>query len=67
MPVKYSCRQKTNPQEKFELVFKNVLENLFVERIDQNEEIFARFMNDISFQKLATTWLASQAYQKLKT
>lgn len=35
-----------NPGDKFELVFKNLLEALFVERMDQNEEIFARFMND---------------------
>ncbi len=29
-----------NPEDKFELVFKNLLETLFVERMDQNEEIF---------------------------
>lgn len=57
---------EVNPEEKFELVFKNVLENLFVERIDQNEEIFARFMNDPAFQKLVTAWLAEQAYRKLR-
>ncbi len=55
-----------NPEDKFTLVFKNVLENLFVERIDQNEEIFSRFMNDTAFQKLITSWLATQAYNKLK-
>lgn len=55
-----------NPEDKFELVFKNVLEKLFIERIDQNEDIFARFMNDTQFQKLVTNWLASQAYNKLK-
>lgn len=56
-----------NPEDKFELVFKNVLEKLFIERIDQNEDIFARFMNDNQFQRLVTTWLASQAYNKLKS
>lgn len=44
-----------NPEDKFELVFKNLLERLFVERMDQNEEIFVRFMNDDAFQKMATT------------
>ena len=29
-----------NPSDKFELVFKSLLENLFAERMDQNEEIF---------------------------
>lgn len=56
-----------NPGDKFELVFKNLLEALFVERIDQNEEIFARFMNDKSFQRVVTSWLASEAYRKLQT
>jgi type I restriction enzyme R subunit len=55
-----------NPGDKFELVFKNLLEALFVERMDQNEEIFARFMNDKSFQRIVTGWLASQAYIKLR-
>jgi type I restriction enzyme R subunit len=55
-----------NPEDKFELVFKNLLETLFVERMDQNEEIFARFMNDATFQKVVTSWLASETYQKLQ-
>lgn len=55
-----------NPGDKFELVFKNLLEALFVERMDQNEEIFTRFMNDAPFQKLVTSWLASEAYRKLR-
>jgi len=55
-----------NPGDKFELVFKNLLETLFVERMDQNEEIFVRFMNDRVFQKIVTSWLASEAYQKLR-
>jgi type I restriction enzyme R subunit len=55
-----------NPGDKFELVFKNLLETLFVEGMDQNEEIFARFMNDKSFQKVVTGWLSSEAYRKLR-
>jgi type I restriction enzyme R subunit len=55
-----------NPGDKFELVFKNILESLFVERMDQNEDIFARFMNDAAFQKLTTQWLASDAYKRLR-
>jgi type I restriction enzyme R subunit len=58
---------EVNPEEKFELVFKNLLQNLFIERIDQNEDIFARFMNDPSFQKIVTNWLSARAYQKIKT
>ena len=56
-----------NPGDKFELVFKNLLENLFVERMDQNEGIFVRFMNDVPFQKIVTTWMASEAYRRLRS
>ena len=56
-----------NPGDKFELVFKSLLENLFVERMDQNEEIFVRFMNDTPFQKLVTAWMASEAYRRLRS
>ena len=56
-----------NPGDKFELVFKNLLENLFVERMDQNEEIFVRFMNDAPFQKIVTAWMASEAYRRLRS
>ena len=55
-----------NPADKFELVFRNLLDRLFVERMDQNEEIFIRFMNDHSFQKIVTTWMASEAYRRLQ-
>jgi len=56
-----------NPRDKFELVLRNLLETLFAERMDQNEEIFARFMNDLSFQKLVTAWMASEAYKRLRS
>ena len=56
-----------NPSDKFELVFKNLLDRLFVERMDQNEEIFVRFMNDVPFQKIVTSWMASEAYRRLRT
>ncbi len=53
-----------NPESKFELVFKNLLERLFVERMDQNEEIFVRYMNDRAFQKTVSEWMASEAYRR---
>jgi type I restriction enzyme, R subunit len=55
-----------NPGDKFELVFKNLLEALFVERMDQNEDIFIRFMNDPNFQRTVTGWLSAEAYKKLR-
>jgi type I restriction enzyme R subunit len=55
-----------NPGDKFELVFRHLLDRLFVERMDQNEEIFVRFMNDIAFQKVVTNWMATEAYRRLR-
>jgi type I restriction enzyme R subunit len=56
-----------NPADKFEIVFKTLLESLFVERMDQNEEIFVRFMNDPVFQKMVSSWMSAQAYEKLRS
>ena len=55
-----------NPSDKFELVFKSLLQNLFAERMDQNEDIFVRFMNDAPFQKIVTGWMSSEAYRRLR-
>ena len=55
-----------NPEDKFALVFRHLVEALFVERMDQNEDIFVRFMNDPAFQQVVTGWMASRAYQRLR-
>ena len=34
--------------------------------MDQNEEIFVRFMNDAPFQKTVTGWMAAEAYRRLR-
>ncbi len=56
-----------NPEDKFELVFRNLLDRLFVERMDQNEGIFVRFMNDPAFQKIVTTWMAGEVYRRFRS
>jgi type I restriction enzyme R subunit len=58
---------RANPEDKFALVFGRVLESLFVERMEQNEDIFARFMNDQSFQRVVASWLVSEVYNRLQT
>src|SRR5207244_9428462 len=57
---------RANPEDKFALVFNRVLESLFVERMELNEDIFARFMNDQSFQTLVGSWLVGEVYMKLQ-
>lgn len=56
---------KVNPEDKFALVFTNMLETLFIERMEQNEEVFARYMNDPAFQKVITTWMSDEVYRRL--
>ena len=55
-----------NPESRFELVFKGLIDRLFTERMDQNEEIFVRYMNEAPFKEVVTEWLASQAYRRLQ-
>jgi type I restriction enzyme R subunit len=57
---------RVNPEEKFALVFSRLLESLFVDRMEQNEDIFARFMNDEAFQKAVSGWLTEEVYKKFK-
>ena len=57
---------QVNPQDKFSLVFDNLLETYFIERIEQNEETFSRFMNEADFQKMVTKWISSQVYNRLR-
>ena len=56
-----------NPEDKFELVFRSLLDQIFVERMDQNEAIFQRYMNDDSFQDTVREWMAAEAYERLRS
>lgn len=57
---------KSNSQDKFTLMFKSILQQLFIERIDQNEDIFARFMEEKDFNRTLTELLAKEAFNKIK-
>jgi len=57
---------RANSQDKFTLMFKSILQQLFIERIDQNEDIFARFMDEKDFNKALTELLAKEAFDKIK-
>lgn len=56
-----------NPERKFALLFSGLLETLFIERMEQNEDIFARFMNERDFQGLVSDWISKQVYDRLRT
>lgn len=55
---------EANTLDKFQLVFRQVLESLFIERMEMNEELFARFMNEKEFQDVVAKWLGSQVYRR---
>lgn len=57
---------KANSVDNFEPVFNKMLENLFIERMDGNEEIFMRLMNDESFRDIASGHLMRAVYQQVK-
>ncbi len=56
-----------NPEDRFALVFENLIRQLFIERMDQNEEIFVRYMNDVRFRETVSEWMASEAYRRLRS
>ena len=57
---------KVNSEDKCKIVFNTALENLFVERLDQNEEIVARVMNEDAFRKQIAHWMAEEVYRKIR-
>lgn len=56
-----------NSIENFEPVFNKQLENLFIERMEGNEEIFVRLMNDEAFKSIAASHLMRAVYKQIKT
>ncbi|MBT4498987.1 MAG: type I restriction endonuclease subunit R, partial [Gemmatimonadetes bacterium] len=54
-----------NPIGKFHLVFGEILESLFIERMDLNEDLFAKYMNDPEFKEVVAEWLGQQVYSKI--
>ena len=54
-----------NPISKFQLVFGQILESIFIDRMELNEDLFARYMNDPEFKEVVTEWLGRQTYGKI--
>jgi type I restriction enzyme R subunit len=56
-----------NTMENFGYVFRKALEGLFIDRMDQNEEITAKFMNEKEFQEAVTGHLLKHVYEQIRT
>ena len=55
-----------NTRENFGYVFLRALEGLFIDRMDQNEEITARFLNEPEFQDVVGQSLLQQVYEQIR-
>ena len=55
-----------NPLEAFKLVFDKALEGLFIDRMDQNESITARFLDDKDFRGAVSRHLMKQVYEQIR-
>jgi len=55
-----------NSLENFGYVFDKALEDKFIDRMDQNQEIFARYMNNKDFQKVVADWMRKQVYEQIR-
>ncbi len=58
---------EVNPLDKFQLVFRQVLESLFIERMELNEELFNDYMGKPEMRELVSKWLGSQVYDRLSS
>lgn len=55
-----------NSIDNFRYVFEKALEGLFIDRMEQNEDLFARYMNDPAFQKAVAEHLLRQVYTQIR-
>ncbi len=57
---------QANTIDHFRFVFDKALEALFIDRMEQNEELFAKFMNDQDFQKIVREHLLREVYSEIR-
>ena len=57
---------KVNNMENFKPVFDRMLEGLFIDRMEGNEDIFDRLMNDPEFRNIAANELMRGVYNRLR-
>lgn len=56
----------TNPIENFKYPFNDVYENKLIDRMEQNQEIFSKLMNDKDFGEFVKVWMLDSVYRKIK-
>jgi type I restriction enzyme R subunit len=58
---------QVNTMENFKHVFDRMLEGLFIDRMEGNEDIFDRLMNDSEFRNIAANDLMRDIYHRLRS
>jgi len=56
-----------NTLENFRYVFKKAIEDLFIDRMEQNEEITAKFLNEKQFREVVIQNLLEQVYEQIRS
>ncbi|MEW5920364.1 MAG: type I restriction endonuclease [Bacillota bacterium] len=56
-----------NTMENFGYVFRKALEGLFIDRMEQNEEITAKFINEEQFREILTRELQKEVYEQIRS
>jgi type I restriction enzyme R subunit len=59
-------RALANPLDNFEISMKPKVEGLMIDRMDQNQEIVARYLNDPAFQSAAFKALVKRIYREIR-
>ena len=57
---------RSNPLDKFQLWVKKVIDDLMIQRLAENDEIVARYMDDKEFQGVASPILAKGIFEAIK-
>ena len=57
---------QANTLDGFGYVFRKALEGMFIDRMEQNEDLFARFMNTPEFRQLVEEHLGRQVYDQIR-
>ena len=60
-------RALNNPIENFKYAFEEVFINKLIERMDNNQEIFDKLMENTAFKNDVKDWLIKKVYERFKS
>ena len=60
------ARAQANPLDNFALSMKSKVESLMIDRMEQNQEIVSKYLNDPKFQEVAFALLVKRIYNELR-